>query len=365
MSISLRSLQARTARSNAPRAAKGFTLIEVLMGVLVLGLGLLGLAAVFPAVVLQQRQAGDAVEGEGVALAAESMLRGTEAFTGVVRDAGPPAGTYAGAINSLTRDAAFSPFSQWEANPTTADAVFAVDSLNGALNLNLRPITFSGTGTPTPLARTIPVSQRVIPAVKRPEGAANDVSWREVAQRGDEPRFIWDATFRRVKALGPLGPSSTGDAVQAAIFVRRIDTGIRAIGDAQPLSRRLLGGNILPIAVDANGVPQLNGVGEYSTIQVATADRFSERELQLDTPVLPANLRPFLAQVGQKLVIGDRDSEPGVYEVRSVRRAQAPATGLFIELDKNLPRSLTNDPDITVVFTPQIPVAVKLVKFGD
>ena len=191
------------------------------------------------------------------------------------------------------------------------------------------------------------------------------MSWREVAQRGDEPRFIWDATFRRVKALGPLGPSSTGDAVQAAIFVRRIDTGIRAIGDAQPLSRRLLGGNILPIAVDANGVPQLNGVGEYSTIQVATAGRFSERELQLDTPGLPANLRPFLAQVGQKLVIGDRDSEPGVYEVRSVRRAQAPATGLFIELDKNLPRSLTNDPDITVVFTPQIPVAVKLVKFGD
>ncbi|MFN9951596.1 MAG: prepilin-type N-terminal cleavage/methylation domain-containing protein, partial [bacterium] len=62
-----------TKPASHPRA---FTLIEVLLGVLILGLGLLGLASVFPLVVKQQRAAQDVVRGVAAAGGAEAVLRG-------------------------------------------------------------------------------------------------------------------------------------------------------------------------------------------------------------------------------------------------------------------------------------------------
>ena len=61
---------------------RAFTLLEVLIGVLVLALALLALAAVFPVVVRTQRIARDTVVGTGVLNAAETMLRNHE----LVRD---------------------------------------------------------------------------------------------------------------------------------------------------------------------------------------------------------------------------------------------------------------------------------------
>lgn len=344
------------------RRAAGFTLIEVLMGVLVLGLGLLGLAAVFPAVVVQQRQAGDAVEGENAANAAEATLRGTEVFHGVVTDAGPPVARYYGLASTLITsvgpggNAIFSPDGEWSTQIPTDD-LFTIDPATGAVTVTLAATIAGEPG----LQRVLPVGLRVVPSLKRVDGTG-DAAWREVNNRGDEPRFVWDAAFRRAKQTGPLGNPSTGDRLQVAVFVRRIDTGIRSAGDAQPLSRRLADqtSRVVPVAVDADEQPQNNGVGTYSLVQTATGDLVvgSPREMVIGAGV-PEGVRGLVAQVGQKFVVGSRNAEPSVLEVRSVRRDIA--TGFFsVDLDKDLPRSASGNPDIEFLFTPQVPVAVRL-----
>jgi prepilin-type N-terminal cleavage/methylation domain-containing protein len=355
------------ALSGAARSRGGFTLIEVLMGVLVLGLGLLGLAAVFPAVVLQQKAAADAVEGDVAATTAEAVLRGSEVFGSrvVVRPPGANPGTYRGAFETMVLDENFSVQGQWVTGNTRA---LALDPDSGGLTLELH--RDQDLGGPT-LDQELPVTQRLVPAVKRPENGTNDAAWREIANRGDEPRFVWDFVTRRSASV-QLFPAPAGgrelqerrvDGVQAAIFVRRIDTGIRGAGDAQPLSRRLSdpASNLVPVGETADGLAQNNGTGRYSVIREAVADRTTNaREMDV-TNIAPAALRSAIAQVGQKFIVGGRDAEPGVYEVRSVRRVTTPGDRIILEMDKALPLSRTGDPDVTFLYTPQIPVAVRLV----
>jgi prepilin-type N-terminal cleavage/methylation domain-containing protein len=355
------------ALSGAARSRRGFTLIEVLMGVLVLGLGLLGLAAVFPAVVLQQKAAADAVEGDVAATTAEAVLRGSEVFGSrvVVRPPGPNPGTYRGAFETMVLDENFSVEGQWETGDTTA---LALDPDTGALTLELH--RDEDLGGPT-LDQELPVTQRLVPAVKRPENGTNDAAWREIANRGDEPRFVWDFVTRRSASVQlfpvPARPRELQerrvDGVQAAIFVRRIDTGIRGAGDAQPLSRRLsdAAADLVPVGETADGLAQNNGTGRYSVIREAVADRTTNgREMDV-TNIAPAALRSAIAQVGQKFVVGGRDAEPGVYEVRNVRRVTTPGDRIILEMDKALPLSRSGDVDVTFLYTPQIPVAVRLV----
>jgi prepilin-type N-terminal cleavage/methylation domain-containing protein len=382
------------ALSGAARSRGGFTLIEVLMGVLVLGLGLLGLAAVFPAVVLQQKAAADAVEGDVAATTAEAVLRGSEVFGSrvVVRPPGAtvvvpvlpvPAeaddnqfaepdpdleendGEFFGVFETMAIDENYSPEGAWNLNTTTA---LTLDPNSGSLLLELHDVSSLDGATRRP---ELPVTQRLVPAVKRPENGTNDAAWREIANRGDEPRFVWDFVTRRSASV-QLFPAPAGDrelqerrvdGVQAAIFVRRIDTGIRGAGDAQPLSRRLSdpASNLVPVGETADGLAQNNGTGRYSVIREAVADRTTNaREMDV-TNIAPAALRSAIAQVGQKFIVGGRDAEPGVYEVRSVRRVTTPGDRIILEMDKALPLSRTGDPDVTFLYTPQIPVAVRLV----
>src|SRR5690606_17226744 len=57
---------------------RAFSLVEVLIAILVLGLGMLGLGAVFPAVISEQRRSFDSISGESVARQVEALLRDKE-----------------------------------------------------------------------------------------------------------------------------------------------------------------------------------------------------------------------------------------------------------------------------------------------
>ncbi|MEM0984595.1 MAG: hypothetical protein AAGI17_11680, partial [Planctomycetota bacterium] len=69
--------------SNRGRVARAFSVLEVLFAVIVLGLGLLGLAAVFPSVIQQQRQANLVIEAGAVAATINGLIEPTD---GVLSD---------------------------------------------------------------------------------------------------------------------------------------------------------------------------------------------------------------------------------------------------------------------------------------
>ncbi len=65
----------REARSEATSRRRGFSLIEVLLSVFILGIGVISIAALFPAGIAQQRQSVDDITGPIVAQNALAILR--------------------------------------------------------------------------------------------------------------------------------------------------------------------------------------------------------------------------------------------------------------------------------------------------
>jgi prepilin-type N-terminal cleavage/methylation domain-containing protein len=354
---------------NRRNVRSGFTLIEVLLGVIILGLGLLGLAAVFPAVVVQQRQASDTVEGESIARSAESFLTASTSL--VFQDRG-----WDILRRVSTGSTWWSDDGAWQIPAADdADPMFSYVTLNDPL----RPFTIRVGEDGVAGTAYISLYERMSPSPRLPAQGAN----AEQLSAADEPRFVWDIAARRVRReLGDLdanAPADAGlkDSVMVAVFVRRIDSGIRR--DGQTLHTRFAEADWVPVAEDSNGRPTFDGgrgqVGsgyQYSRIRdnieltsfggdALLSERGYENEFVVGTGVPNAG---FFAQGGQQFVspLGN------IYRVVQVesRVDGAGASATVLTVEPSMPRSEFIDPDgafsatVRVLGTPQVPVGVRV-----
>ncbi|MGV6813829.1 MAG: type IV pilus modification PilV family protein [Phycisphaerales bacterium] len=286
----------------------GFTLIEVLIAILVLAIGMLGLGAIFPAVIVEQRNAFAVIEGENVASSAEALISNREFvdFSLISEDfnrSGNNANDrYAYEWVVPAFGASFpSPFGPTWTSPVPSFVDFngnAADfagSATGIWSFNSNASTVNATISLTTANKTlaqIPVTARLFPQ----------------PYSGEEPKYVWDLALRR---------EPSGDRLQAAIFVRRIDARIRvpknfSLSDVLTDGGRtaMPNGALLPVAINATtGQPSVDdGKNDkvYAAIQTLSVEVHPEhldwlifvnaRQPGIDTSV------GFAAKIGQQLV---------------------------------------------------------------
>lgn len=348
------------------RGRGGFTLIEVLIGIIVLGLGLLGLASVFPAVVVQQKQAADAVQGDSTAKSVEALLRASPSFNR----------PFDGAVDRLRINATFSAavgptgLTRWEIGTGGANESGALDmdQANGALFVAMPPggrVTIDVDDAVNALPSIQSAESVELTQVARlfPQPKFRGADAGTVRNKNDGPQFVWDIAVRRDKGtsaiLDPLG----SDAMQIAIFVRRIDPGIR--GDVNTV----FGGNgVVAVAQGNDGAPTLNGRGQYSPIHRGQLTVF--QPVNGDTPA--RNIVTFepnsvdriddevviewLARVGQKFV----GPQGQLWTVQFVREEGGDT---LITLDQPLEdrTQALGGETVDILFTMQTPANVRVI----
>lgn len=368
------------------RGRRGFSLIEILIAIVVLSIGLLGLAAIFPVVIREQRIASDRILAEPAADQAEAFLKAHRVLNTPDPEPDPdlPAND---PRRNLTR---------WERFATrssgTTPQLFIYDSRAGT-GSDLRvvdeiKVVASGRG-PTladlslewdlnedPIV--IPVAQRLIPG---PE------------ESGQDPRFVWDFVLYRPNA----------EILRAIVFVRRIDQNIRVPRrdrDDDPDLGRLTLADVLmgrygvrgierriPVGVSrATGAPTNDGTGEYSPILLAQVDVVLTRQLALNAerPDLvvvdvgmagnwPARQETLLGRVGQLIVMRSSPTELAIHRVVGVpTEAEIGRTigndRVVLRVEPPLQSNSIVEPQFfgyrQVFFTPQIPAAVRIVDLG-
>lgn len=336
-------------------AALGFSLVEVLIAVFVLALGLLGLGAVFPVVVREQRIASDTTLGLGAMNSIKSELTTRTDLLRFNSGTGQYEGGWINWIanvtqqNGLPYDGPWGDWAGWNPPP--------IDPTTGTITL--------GTGSG---AVEIFVGSRLFPAPHT---------------EGVEPRFVWDFVGKRIPRGNPADP--TDDALMVAVFLRRIDPGIRL--PVQPgagrisLARTLTDDSLRepnrrsPVGARRDGTPSNNGLNElgrrnYSRpIVVELDDEFygpgvgdpPRRDLiglQRNHPDR-ARLEKLLGQPGQRFV----DVQGNVYRVVSATFVN-PNQPMVIQIDPPVPLYLADldgeegvlPPDLSpITFVPQAP----------
>ncbi len=256
------------------QSRRGFTLVEVLIGVLVLSLALLGLGALFPVVLREQRIAREMVVGVSVQRSAEAYFENSGGLN-------PPPQFADGQLLSGWKNIRSGLTTTWDSTLYTNRIYPSVLSGNMAVG---------GQAGTTP----VPVTDRLFPS-----GV------------GSTPTMIWDMAVCRAVPSGAVSngaqAASQMAAMRVAVFARRIDPKIR-VRPGFTLYDDLRAGVVQAVAVDGNGEPTLNGIGNYAVplyayVSVAPTPLVKGRYTRL---VLAGNSTAAAirgaAQVGQLLV---------------------------------------------------------------
>lgn len=250
---------------NNPHRAGGFSLIEVLMAVLILSLGLLGLGAIMPAVVKQQRTGTDQTFGTLAGRSVAALVKGNALYNG---------------RNSTANTTNFNlqAYNRWEAwARCTSSAGYTYDipedgtwrvlevegDANGLGRAVIGPI---GSGISANDDAFINLQDRLVPSVS----AITNNSGGTIP----EPQFVVDMAVRRVTPIdnaqrlgGALKYEVAGNfTVQVAFITRRIDQRIRPVGNMsimQAVTDNTLAPNQRrwPVSEDSDGNP--TGGGEF------------------------------------------------------------------------------------------------------
>jgi prepilin-type N-terminal cleavage/methylation domain-containing protein len=376
-----------TRAARTPRGVQAFTLIEVLIGVLVLAIGLLGLGGLLSVVVRQQAVAVDVRQAQSarqtvelffdpvssiidwdhlrrdfrmsLTVAAPSPCPSPQTLPLSVSVPQPQNyGRWEVAWNWQGRDSRLVTEFQDNAlvqvgggqavscvcppgginlaNPNICDTVQqASTTVQEALATRLPP-----GGPPAAL----PVGTRLVPQ------AYSGVNVR--------PAVVWDFYPRRLPVSA--GQRYEAAPLQVAVFIRAIDQGIR-VPQGRSLSDVLTGtgpDRRFPVGADSGGLPTRDGTGSYA----------HARSMRIDV----ANPGPGVQRVTQVEMLGDATlqrlaSQPGQKLVDSLGLVHT-----VVERDRDSPTRLTIEPGYSaaeaerirvldyreVVFTPQVPVDV-------
>lgn len=374
-----------------------FSLIEVLIAVTVLAIGLLGLGAVIPVVIREQQDAGETTLAISARNSAEAYLAAADldwaSWLGAedAWDTNPSNETLTARLGEGLNN-----------RPTSAWLPMTIDPDTGAATDRNQPVS--------PRLIQIPLAERLFPSPRS----------------GQEPRLVWDVAARRMieRNWGPDWESvqadrepnpQASDRIQLALFMRAIDPGIRR-ADGVPLGRLLLsaGGSQLknttngsgsnrptnapwPVAVDSNGRPTRNGIGDYSVVYAAPLVQYDLRVLPeghlligfedannfgVFSETAPSNvseedLTRFASQPGQKLVdawgtvytVEGQASRRVVDLVRSELGGGDPSLGfnprdhVVVRISPNIPEWIRSTDQLgDLCFTPQVPAEVVLLE---
>jgi len=254
-----------TQREIRRRMQRAFTLVEVLIAVLVLSLGLLGLAAIFPAVIAQQRNAVDRTQGAVVAKVVQQSLNSSQFmvdFSGLRRDFWFSADAALGCGNGFDLDPddmnfLWEPTWQWGQAGHMAISPAQVYRTSGMIVVGFGKFKDMNCADQSPEPEDlyrVPVTARLYPQ----------------PYTGEQPRYVWDFVPRRARLSGDSSD------IEIAVFIRRIDPRIR-VPRGKTLSDVLTGNNgvgvsqaRLPLGADpANLLPTgdgaaVDGTGTYS-----------------------------------------------------------------------------------------------------
>lgn len=233
------------------RLRRAFSLVEILFAIVVLSLGLLGIAAVFPVVITQQQRAQDVVGGAVAATAARGALGNGGAIAEliliqdgfdsdrVLDEEGDTASGSNGGNGSFDNDAILGGDPRassndpddlyeylWESDWVWAGFSNSINPSSGGLGDDrLGLIAFGPAQVDGERIAQVSVESRLVPQ----------------PSLGQDPEYVWDFMLRRAPDL----------SIEAAVFVRRIDPQIRTAG-------RRSGGSATPptlseILFDADG----------------------------------------------------------------------------------------------------------------